>query len=214
MNTGKYGSLPLVHDQYDIKGDEFLYYLYMPIKLSGTYQVVYEQRLQPFSVMIDDCIKTIISYYGNVGYYHKYLYLTVKRQYQSKECCINREGWHSDGFMTKDLNFIWSDRQPTVFNYSEFNLSQDEDWSMMDMLNQADPDNDFTFPNKTLLMLDQYCIHRVNPDIVEGVRTFFKLSVSDDKYDLEGNTRNYLLDYDWEMRPRRKERNIPQNLEN
>ena len=43
-------------------------------------------------------------------------------------------------------------------------------------------------------------------------RTFFKLSFSKDKYDLKGNSHNYLFDYNWEMRERKENRNIPQQL--
>ena len=33
-----------------------------------------------------------------------------------------------------------------------------------------------------------------------------------DRYDLAGNTHNYLLDYDWPLRPRSLTRNVPQAL--
>ena len=32
------------------------------------------------------------------------------------------------------------------------------------------------------------------------------------KYDLIGNSHNYLLDYDWQMKERKQERNIPQSV--
>lgn len=44
------------------------------------------------------------------------------------------------------------------------------------------------------------------------VRTFVKVSISRDKYDLIGNSHNHLLQYDWPMRPRALTRNPPQRL--
>jgi hypothetical protein len=44
------------------------------------------------------------------------------------------------------------------------------------------------------------------------MRAFLKVSISKDKYDLIGNSHNYLLDYDWQMKERKQERNIPQSV--
>jgi hypothetical protein len=43
------------------------------------------------------------------------------------------------------------------------------------------------------------------------MRTFVKVSFSYDKYDLVGNSHNYLLNYAWEMKERKDDRNIPQS---
>jgi len=42
------------------------------------------------------------------------------------------------------------------------------------------------------------------------MRTFVKISFSKDKYDLIGNSHNYEMDYKWDMKERKEERNIPQ----
>lgn len=41
-------------------------------------------------------------------------------------CSFNRMGYHSDGFLTDDINYIWCDNNPTIFNISAFNLTLDE----------------------------------------------------------------------------------------
>lgn len=42
-----------------------------------------------------------------------------------------------------------------------------------------------------------------------GMRSFFKISVSTHRYDLLGNSHNYLLDYSWPMLDRQTLRNQP-----
>jgi hypothetical protein len=86
----------------------------------------------------------------------------------------------------------------------------DDQVSLSEMEAQALPENDFSYPDNTLVRLNQFNIHRVSEPDVAGLRTFLKVSFSKDKYDLIGNTRNYLLDYNWEMKPRAASRNVPQ----
>ena len=141
-----------------------------------------------------------------------YVYLTAKRLYQGKGYSFNRKGYHSDGFLTDDINYLWSNSLPTVFNFGKFDLSLDDDVSMVEMEQQANVDNEFSYPQNSLLRLDQFVIHKVSDKEIEGMRTFAKVSFSIDKYDLIGNSKNYLLDYDWQMRERGLKRNIPQKL--
>jgi hypothetical protein len=208
-----YGKLPEVigyfFDQYSKK--EYFSYQYLPIKMPTHNYYRIEERLWPFTELIDDVVHYYKNNYGVEAYQSNYIYLTAKRMYQKNGCGFNRQGWHSDSFMSDDINFLWTDKQSTIFNTSKFNLSQDDKLSLKEMEEQADPQNNITFPLNSILRLNQYVIHKVG-EIEEGVRTFVKISFSKDKYDLEGNSHNYLLDYDWIMRPRNKERNIPQQL--
>lgn len=77
---------------------------------------------------------------------------------------------------------------------------------------QAKKENEVIYPNNTLLRLNQFQIHKVFPGTQLGLRTFVKVSFSKDKYDLKGNSVNHLLDYNWNMRDREVERNIPQKI--
>ncbi|WP_259384425.1 hypothetical protein, partial [Bacillus thuringiensis] len=60
--------------------------------------------------------------------------------------------------------------------------------------------------------LDQRVIHRSPVNFEAGMRTFVKVSISADRYDLEGNSINHLLPDRWPLRPRQVERNHPQSL--
>ncbi|MBZ5864318.1 hypothetical protein LAG72_24625, partial [Escherichia coli] len=44
-----------------------------------------------------------------------FVYLSVKILHVTPDAPGNRPGWHSDGFLTNDLNYIWADRNPTEF---------------------------------------------------------------------------------------------------
>ena len=98
----------------------------------------------------------------------------------------------------------------TVFNDSEFSITQDDAISMEEMQAQARNDRNVTFANKTLLRLNQYVVHRIALPQEDGMRAFLKITFSKDRYDLLGNSRNYLMDYRWGMRPRGQKRNVPQ----
>lgn len=205
-----YGKKPKVIGYQNIHCSEMMFYQYLPIKLSGDKNIVFEKRLECFSDLILKICKDFILNFGIDLFEKKYIYLTAKYMYQLKKCSYNREGWHSDGFMTDDINYIWSDKNPTIFNISSFKLTAHDTISMMEMNQQADPLKDFVFPEKTILMLNEFNIHKVSDVAEEGMRTFVKVSFSEDKYDLIGNSHNYDLDYNWDMKNRKISRNIPQ----
>jgi hypothetical protein len=189
-----------------------LFYQYMPIKLPfSTYPVV-EARLSCFEKILGVICCDFIGEFGLNAFVDSYVYLTAKHLYQKPNCPFNRPGYHSDGFMTNDINYIWSDKQPTVFNNSEFQLSMDDAISMREMESQALAENEFCYPENTLLRLNQFNIHKVADVKDVSLRTFLKVSFSGDKYDLIGNSHNYLIDYEWDMRPRKEQRNIPQSI--
>lgn len=202
-----YGKLPEIITYITCSPVEYCYYLYLPIKFPGMSNVKYEDRIKPYKEIINACIQDQYSHFGYEKLLDSYMYLTIKRRYQTKDNFINREGWHSDNFGDDSLNYIWSSVQSTVFNNSKFNLSNDDSMSMVEMEEQALPKNNVTYPDNTLLRLDQYCIHRVG-DIIEGVRTFFKLTVSKSRFNMAGNSHNYELDYHWVMKERKSCRNL------
>jgi len=208
----KYGELPKVLDEINVECLEMMFYQYLPIKMIGESKPEVEQRLSFLKDIIGCVCCHFVAEYGLDKYIESYCYLTVKHQYQNKEKTFNRQGYHSDGFLTDDINYIWSDKSPTIFNFSDFKLTLDDKVSLSEMEEQAMPFNEKTFPNKTLLRLNQFNIHKVNENQDEGMRTFIKISFSKDKYDLIGNSHNYELDYNWQMKERSKERNIPQSV--
>jgi hypothetical protein len=137
------------------------------------------------------------------------MYLTAKHMYVTPQRIFNRPGWHIDGFGTDDINYIWSSHAPTEFCVQEFDLSEDCDESMAQMEAQALPENILDYGVNMVLRLDNKVVHRVPRTCEPGFRTFVKLSISSHKYNLEGNARNYLFNYDWPMEPRREGRNHP-----
>lgn len=204
-----YGKQPTVVCEKPVKCDEVFSYLYLPIKLSGQTTPRYERRLSRFDELIGTICCNFVGEFGLDRYIDSNVYLTAHNMYQ-EATSFNRIGYHSDGFGTTDICYLWSNSCPTVFNSSQFNLSGDDTQSLKEMAEQANTDNEYTYPNNTVLRLDQFVIHRVG-DIIPGVRCFFKMCFSYDKYDLIGNSHNYELDYDWEMRPRQNKRNVPQS---
>lgn len=205
----RYGELPINLGIYPIECTENMYYLYMPIKILGQDSFIQiEDRLKFLSPLIVAVLKDLKKEQYNI--FDSYMYLTVKNMLITPEYLGNRPGYHSDGFMTDDINYIWCDGNPTIFNCSPFNLTMDENKSMAEMEQQALAENEVVYPAYYLLKLDQYNIHKVAPISENMVRTFVKISVSKDKYNLLGNTHNYLLDYHWEMHKRTESRNVPQ----
>jgi hypothetical protein len=142
-----------------------------------------------------------------------YVYITAKTLYVKPETPGNRPGWHSDGFMTGDLNYIWSDKNPTVFfcDNSLHSFSADHVHSLdeMNQLCEPDPSKQFRYANKNLMKLDQRVLHKVDTNIQPGIRTFVKISVSKDVYALKGNSINHELAIAETYQKRGAERNCP-----
>lgn len=204
----KYGQLPIDLGVYDIKVDEIMFYQYLPIKMAGNGKCICEKRLDIFAPLVASVIDDLTIKQWN----DSYMYLTAKRVFVNDEYCGNRPGWHCDGFMSDDLNYIWCDKDATVFSgCGEIELTQDHEASMLEMEALVDYGCEVTYPLKTLLRLDQYVIHRCPENCESGFRTFVKISVSKERYNLKGNSINYLLDYGngWDWKDRKPERNHP-----
>lgn len=144
--------------------------------------------------------------------WESYVYITAKTLWVTPENPGNRPGWHSDGFMTDDLNYIWSDCNPTEFWVPEklVELTQDHTVSMREMDELVQPHEQLVYGNKHLLKLDETVIHRVQDLAAPCMRTFVKISVSKHQYRLKGNSINHELGLDWEYVDRQAERNTPE----
>lgn len=202
--------LPTPIGIFAVECKEMMFYQYLPIKMAGDWYYHHEPRLNCFKQIIKAAGEDFIHLFGLPKFLDSYIYVSAKHLYQSPGNLFNRPGYHSDGFMTNDINYIWSDSAPTIFNSGPFHISPDENISMKEMESQAMKENEATFPNCTLIRLDQSNIHRVADVTESGLRAFLKISFSTDKYDLIGNSHNYELDYNWDMKPRLIRRNVPQ----
>lgn len=206
----KYGDLPTTLGEHHVDCPEMMFYLYLPIKMVGEAKLNYEERLHCFNNLVGASCCNYIGEFGLDKYVNSYVYLTAKHMIQVPGQSYNRPGLHSDGFMTDDIQYFWSNCIPTVFNSTEFKLTMDDSISLKEMIEQYQKENEVTYPDNTLIRINQFNIHRVGFSNKQQTRTFFKLSFSKDKYDLIGNSKNYQLNYSWEMKQRREERNIPQ----
>jgi hypothetical protein len=207
-----YGNAPVVLDTIDLNPVEMMFWMYCPIKFPGGL-VEFPENLAHLYAIVDHAMADYREQWGGEARNKQYIYLTAKTLWVTKDAPGNRPGWHSDGFMSPDINYIWSDTNPTLFWQPKtlVAFTQDHGKSLAEMDTvEADTIHHFTYPDKTLLRLDESVIHRVGTYNNPGLRTFVKVSFSTDKYDLEGNSHNYGLDYDWPMRKRGEVRNSPQ----
>lgn len=217
----KYGSKPKILGEFkDIKCQEMMFYMYMPIKMAMTDRIVpsyydphfypyvedlrYDKRLDVFRPLIDAVVK-----YEGINIIDSYVYITAKHTFVSEHNAPNRPGWHSDGYLTDDLNYIFYDKFPTEICIQDFNLTPDHTISLKEMEEQVKEENIITYEPYTLIRLDQYNIHRVPLIKESGMRTFVKITVSKEKYNLIGNTHNHFFDYNWDMKKRDVDRNHP-----
>lgn len=207
----KYGDLPTIIGDIEIDVPEMMFYQYLPIKLKGETSLAVEERLSCFNKIIGIICCDFIGEFGLDRFVSSYIYLTAKHLYQTPNNSFNRDGWHSDGFMTNDINYIWSNKFPTIFNKSDFILSLNDSISLEEMKNQALIENNVYYKENQIIRLNQFNIHKVAPIEYPSLRSFIKVSISHDKYDLKGNSHNHLLTYKWDMKPRKNERNIPQS---
>lgn len=203
MKANNYGQAPEGVDNIKVTPSEMCFVQYLPIALPASEgqgdEVRIPKNLEWCWKLVLPCIKLTLD---------DYIYLTVKHLYVTPNNMGNRPGWHSDGFGTEDINYIWCDKFPTEFCVQDFTISEDCDTSLKEMEEQAQDCNIITYPENTLLRLDKYNIHRT-PIMGEGYRTFVKVSVSKNRYNLQGNSHNYLFDYDWPLVLRSDTRNHP-----
>ena len=198
-----YGKEPEIVGALEIDDIEMMFVQYLPVAMPNT-----EVRLPANLRCFEDLITIALTDAGwsrNVCY----VYLTAKHMYVTPDNMGNRPGWHTDGFGTDDLNYIWCDSSPTEFCIQDFQITDDHAISMTEMEQQAREENIVTYPIKTVLKLDAGVVHRVADRGEAGYRTFVKVSISKDKYNLKGNAHNYLFDYNWAMHDRAVERNHP-----
>lgn len=208
-----YGKLPHFLGVHAVDCREFMFYQYLPVKMARDTTVKMEPRLQRFEAILGTICCDYVGFRGLDAFVASYVYVTAKRMFNDVGCAMNRPGYHSDGFLTDDINYIWSDCLPTVFNSTAFHLTLDDEVSMDEMIAQANPQKCMQHESGSLLRLDQYSIHRVARVHAPMMRTFLKVSFSLDRYDLIGNSHNHLLNYNWPMRPRALGRNIPNDLQ-
>lgn len=197
----KYGAPPKVIGTIHVSTSEMCCWMYLPIVLPGGH-VSIPSNAQQFLPIVNASMTDYIRDFGNDALEDKYVYLTAKTLFTTPGNPGNRPGWHSDGFMTEDINYVWSNRNPTIFfewpdqnNLFSFTADHTLSLDQMDELCENDPSKWKTYPNESLVRLDESVLHKVDTNIEPGMRTFVKVSISKERYALEGNSINHELKY-------------------
>ena len=192
----------------DINPTEMMAYLYLPIKMADSRILSYEPRLDVFKPLIDMASQFFIGKSGMKAWLENYMYITAKRLFVTPENIGNRPGYHCDGFGTEDINLLWTDKFPTIFNHSKVSVRNDDLLALEDMQSQALTENEFSLPVGHFIGIDSHCLHRTPTINTSGMRTFVKISFSKHKFNLGGNTHNYLFNYEWDLHDRGEVRNM------
>jgi len=188
---------------------EMMIYMYLPVKFPEHDGTDWRDLNLPLRL---EFLKPLLAQIREEDVKGRYVYLTVKHTYVTPSSMTQRPGWHIDGFGTDDINYIWYSHCPTQFALQFFDLSDDDAQSLIDMNEQVQEKSIHLFPNHSLLRLQAKEVHRTNQDHeYEGMRTFVKVSCSKERYNLDGNSHNYMLNYDWDMANRDDVRNMECN---
>lgn len=204
-----YGKRPDFLGFHDVHLPEYMNYMYLPVSMGNPNDI----RLPDNIYLLYGMVKYVIdSPFYKEG---QYVYVTAKRGYATPDNPLNRPGWHSDGFGSDDYNAIWFNRYPTIVAIQEFHdISDDHAYSMEQFDHQINPDR--------IEELEPLILHGMSPSVIHaageipapgGDRQFVKISCSFNKYNLEGNSHNYLFDYTWKMFDRDEVRNDPIHAE-
>lgn len=204
--------LPTDMGVFDVEAQEVMYYLYLPVSVPGhSGWAVADERLHFLLPMLD-----AVRSENEQHYTDSYVYLTVKKMFVGGGVTANRPGWHCDGFMSDDLNYVWYDCIPTLFTAWIPELTPCHTTSLKELERQ----DHFlrcrlrTYPNKHLLRLDDKVIHAVETNVPQQtMRTFVKITVSKDRYNLKDNSKNPLLPDDGPFFDRTMVRNDPYNAQ-
>lgn len=178
---------PESYGKYILEPEEYCYSVYMPIRhlcggnLKSWYIPKSLKWVEPLLLHVD--------WHDLMEY--EFVYLTAKHMYV--DGYQNRPGWHIDGFGSEDINYIWCSDNPTEVAVQHFDLSEDHIKSLSEMEDQVmDTHIKKLQPNK-LYRLDNTIVHRCPPAFTPMLRTFVKLSFSNDVYNLKGNASNPLM---------------------
>lgn len=209
--------LPKDMGKFDIASDEVMYYLYLPIKRPNLGWADYDHGLPDLRLHFTiPLLSAVAEDLTEKQWEESYIYLTIKKMFVGGGVTANRPGWHCDGFMSDDLNYVWFDVVPTLFTSLNPHISADHSVSLIEFekLDEEFRNSLVTYPAKHLLRLDDKVIHAVDTDVPEQImRTFVKITVSKDRYNLKDNSRNPLLPDDGEFFDRTMVRNDPHHAQ-
>lgn len=204
-----YGKLPIYLGPFPhINLNEVMYYLYLPVVMDGDYSDIrLPRRIACCEPLITQAIKFAPRDF-------RYVYLSARKGWATKDSPLNRPGWHADGFGTDDINCVWWKGPGTRFANQAFDgIVSDRNRSQQQFDKQVRNDTIVTYDEGGLYGMDSSVVHST-PLIGEPcMRQYVKISFSDQQYNLENNSHNYLFDYDWPMHSRTAIRNHTNTLD-
>ena len=195
-----YGKPPRELGAHHFSLPEVMYYLYLPVVIEGS-AITLPPNVERCRPLIRDAMALSRPY--------RYVYLSARRGWATPDNPLNRPGWHCDGFGSDDLNFVWWRGPGTRFAVQEFtSISDDHLASLQQFDEQIRPECVTTPGQMTLYGLDRFVVHATPGIAAPGCeRQYVKVSLSDEKYDLEGNSHNDQFDYNWPLYSRSLVRN-------
>lgn len=225
-------NLPIVVDKIRNKSSfdkkhqsKFFWLLDLPIKMPGIGWKV-PSELSQFSEFISKSIGYEKMVNPNIDNY--YAYLSVDQRVVAPNESQRRPGWHADSFITKYTNpdieynkqvetdsiYLAYNSLPTEFCAGPFTFNQSFDHHdnvqvLSHFDNMARGKEIITYSPYTILKMGPECVHRVgfNKSDHYCPRTFIKMVFSKQIFNRIGNDHNHLVDYNWPLVPRTKERN-------
>lgn len=206
--------------------NEMMWYQYLPVLfpenitgMPGLTGLTLEPRLYPFKSLIKAAYDSLYGWrtlnYLSADPKDYYIYLTAKIGYATPENPLNRPGWHIDAWgHPEDHNFVWSDVFPTRYIEDVLEDVPTDDSGALAVFERYGRKHEDTGtvlevePNQ-LYYFHSSCVHATPIIEKSGMRKFVKITFSPHKYNLEGNSHNYLIPYKWKMYSRADIRNDP-----
>lgn len=216
-DTSKYGSPPRAVAVETFNLAEVMYYLYLPVVMRN--ETDGHIPRMPSNLSTHNELYRMIqhAHYDALrlrGKLYKFTYLSARKGWATPDNPLNRPGWHADGFGTDDLNYVWWRGPGTRFALGDFghissdhteSLRQFTDWIASHKGREIEVKADY--PEATLYCLDPSVVHATPEIKTPGWRQYVKISLSDERYNLENNSHNYLFNYKWELHGREDVRN-------
>ena len=185
-----------LYTKYDTESLEFCNIVYMCIKQAGSSEYSVPDNLKEIvDSVISDIYTLSPDLYDND--WTKYCYLTIKKMYVQPNSYGNREGFHIDGFLSDQENFIWSDCEetPTEVSIGKFELSNSHETSLTEMMVQASYNFTEQLKPFNLYDMNHSIVHRPTKNLNNEavLRTFIKVTYSKELFNCVGNAWNYKL---------------------
>ena len=179
----------------------------MPIRLSGQAEYCVPEEWSSLIPMLRDIIATEHVHNPNVTDYNTYI--TVDSKMVEPDEQQRHGGLHVDGFQGARIdpktkitrNYVVTTNGGTRFYPQPFIVVDENLYNVFQGFDLQAKDHVVAKEN-TVYFMDAYTVHESGMASHRGVRSFLRVTFDLKKFDRLGNTRNSMLDYDWDMESR------------